>query len=168
MLLVYNNVRLCRTDGSLRLTEIRGSLLRILLGADALPEQILRPYTLLASKGPCCLRLDHLLLVLFYRPVASDMGIEISYASWPTCAFAWRDRRLAVPIIDASQHTTTVDQLIIGHRQVDDFAIDLRTDGYRPCIDERVVGRYEIATLRHQNTPAAIATSKAKAPKIVA
>ena len=51
LLLVYNEVRLCRTDGSLRLTEIRGGLLRILLGANALPEQILRPYTLLASKS---------------------------------------------------------------------------------------------------------------------
>ena len=52
------------------------------------------------------------------------------------------DLRPVVAIVEPHQHGAGLDQLVVGHRHIDDGGADLGADRHRAGVDEGVVGRF--------------------------
>ena len=50
------------------------------------------------------------------------------------------DLSLVVAVIEAHQHGASFDQLIVGHRHIDNGGIDLRTDRHCAGVNESIIG----------------------------
>ena len=89
------------------------------------------------------LRLAHLLLRLVDASLLR-VDLRVDVADLGLRLLDLRDRLIEggaiVTIINWHQRCAGGDQLIVGHRNIDDGAIDLGADGNGASIDERVIG----------------------------
>ena len=119
------------------LQQIRSVLLRLLDGGGALLGEPLIAIVFLLREGQRGLRLRGLLVGLVdLGLLRDDLGLEIGDAGLLLIA-----RGDVVAIVEADQFGAGLDQLIVGHRHVDDGRGDLGADLHRAGVDKGVVGR---------------------------
>jgi hypothetical protein len=96
------------------------------------------------------LRLRHLLFrLLVSRLLRIDLGVEVGDGGLRLVDLRLRliNGDPVIAVIDAGQHGAGVDELIVGHRDVDDGAIDLRADRCHARINEGVVSRLVLTSV---------------------
>jgi len=120
-------------------------LLRLLDSDGAGLDQPLITLVLLLREGERRLRLSGLLLGLFDTGMLRyDLCIDVDDVGLglPNLSFGLIDLGLEVAVVEAHQHGPGLDELVVGHRHVDNAGVDLRADRHRAGVDEGVIGRH--------------------------
>ena len=136
---------------SLFLRLIRLRLLCCLHGADAALHQVLRAQILLLGECERRARLRHFPLRLFDpRLLRIDLGGEIGdrRLGFLDLSFCLVDCRPIIAVVDAEQHMSFVDSLVVRYGEIDNGPGDLRANRYGPCVYEGVIGRFVLACIK--------------------
>jgi hypothetical protein len=90
------------------------------------------------------------------RLLGLDLRVDIRDAALRLVDLGVRlvEGRPVVALVDAREHGTRLDQLIVDDRHVNDRAVDLGTDRDGARIDECIVGRLVLARIKPPGDPA--------------
>ena len=119
--------------------------MRLFLSDRALLHERRVTLFLLLGESQRCLRFCRLLGGLIdARLLGGELRIDIGQTGFRLIHLRGGliELRLVIAVVEPHQHGTGLDQLIVGHRHVDDGGVDLRTDRHRAGVDKGVVGRF--------------------------